>query len=213
MALGARVRRMFGPLEPTITDLYRSFFVNIPDLARRLQHLASPARVLEVGCGEGALVTQMARVWPSTRIDGIDQTPRLGRLYRGDPSRVRFRQVSVQDYSKGDPASVDLVVICDVLHHIPWEQHREILLAAAQALRPGGLFVIKEWLRDKKPPFWLGYFADRYISGERIQFGTRNEWVRKFEEIFGPAKLRQEFSVAPWSCNGAFVIQPDFCEP
>lgn len=210
MALGARVRKMFGPLEPTITDLYRSFFISIPDLASRLQQLCTPARVLEVGCGEGALVTEMARLWPSARIDAIDVTPRLGRLYCGDPSRVNFQQVTVQDYAKANPAAVDLVVICDVLHHIPWGQHPEILVAAARTLRPGGIFVIKEWLNDGYPPFWLGYFGDRYISGTRIRFGTRTEWVQKFEEVFGPAKLRQEFSVAPWSCNRAFILQPEY---
>ena len=207
MGIGARVRQMCGPLEPLVTDLYRAAFISLPAFARKLQQLCLPKRVLEVGCGEGALVTQMARLWPSAQFDAIDLTPRLGRLYQGERSRVRFRQISVQEFATAEPKSMDLVVFCDVLHHIPYEQRGEVLRAAARSLRPEGLLVIKEWVRNGNPVYWLGYFADRYITGERIRYGTRDEWLRAFEEALAPLSLHGEFSVAPWSCNRGFLFK------
>jgi 2-polyprenyl-6-hydroxyphenyl methylase/3-demethylubiquinone-9 3-methyltransferase len=208
MAIGARVRRMFGPLEPLIADCYRSLFFNVAAFARKIEQLTLPERVLEVGCGEGALATEMARLWPLAQIDGIDLTPRLGRLYRGERSRVRFQQISVQEFAAVDPGSVDLVVICDVMHHIPWHQHHEILRAAARALRANGVLVVKEWVRDGSGAYWLGYLSDRYITGDRIRYGTRDEWIQAFQDVFGMSSLRKEFSVAPWRCNRAFVLEP-----
>jgi 2-polyprenyl-6-hydroxyphenyl methylase/3-demethylubiquinone-9 3-methyltransferase len=201
------VRRLFGPLEPLIADFYRAIFFDVRVFARKLLRLGAPKRVLEVGCGEGALVEQMARLWPQARIVGIDVTPRLGRLCRAEASRVRFQQITVQEFAAAEPGAMDLVVLCDVLHHIPWDQHRGILLAAARALRPGGLLVIKDWMRDGSPGYWIGYFSDRYISGDRVRYGTRDEWVQVLQETFGRSSLRQEFTIAPHSCNHAFVLE------
>ncbi len=195
-----------GPLEPVVTDCYRLLFFDMAAFARELCHLSTPRRVLEVGCGEGALVTHLARLWPAARIDGIDLTSRLGRMYRGDRARVRFQRLAVEDFAAADPGGMDLVVLCDVLHHIPWDRHPGIFAAAARVLRPGGLVVVKEWVRDGNPAYWLGYFSDRYITGDRIRYGTREEWVQALRAAFGPSALQREFAIAPWSCNRAFVL-------
>lgn len=47
-------------------------------------------------------------------------------------SRIRdcFHQQTVEDYVVAGGAAFDLAVICDVMHHIPWEMHDEILKSA-----------------------------------------------------------------------------------
>jgi 2-polyprenyl-6-hydroxyphenyl methylase/3-demethylubiquinone-9 3-methyltransferase len=208
MSVGALVRRTCGPLEPFVTAAYRSCFFDVEAFVRRLQSVISPARVLEIGCGEGAVSTSMTRAWPSVTIEGIDRTPSVGRLYAGDRTRVRFRQMSAEEFARDEPNSVDLVVLCDVLHHIPWDQHPAILQAAALSLRPGGCLVVKEWMRDGSLPYWVGYVSDRYITGDRIRHGTRDEWLDAFRRAFGNSALRDEFRVGPWACNQAFVLDP-----
>jgi len=208
MAIGARVRSLFGPCEPFVTDLYRLAFFDMAAFARKLAKLEKPARVLEVGCGEGALLTQLVRLWPNAHFDGIDLTPRLGRVFQGDRSRVRFQQISVRQFADAEPASVDMVLVCDVMHHIPWAEHPQIFDAIRRVLRPGGTIIIKDWLRDGNPVHWVGYFADRVITGDRIRYGTRDEWVVAFEEAFGEGAIRDEFWTLPWSCNHAFVLKP-----
>ena len=56
MSIGSTVRAMFGPLEPLVSDLYRNLFFNADAFVRTVQRWApAPSRILEVGCGEGAI--------------------------------------------------------------------------------------------------------------------------------------------------------------
>ena len=83
MSLGSSVRRLFGPLEAPVTDLYRSFFVNLELQVRQVRDWVPGARnILEVGCGEGAVCERLATEFPTARVTGIDITPRVGRLFR-----------------------------------------------------------------------------------------------------------------------------------
>src|SRR4051794_20012197 len=98
MALGASIRRLFGPWEAGVTDAYRAFFV---DLGRQVgqvhRWMPTAERILEIGCGEGAICQRLAEVYPQAWVTGIDITPRAGRLFRGDCSRVRFECVTAAD--------------------------------------------------------------------------------------------------------------------
>ena len=78
------------------------------------------------------------RVYPSARVTGIDITPRAGRLCRRDPHRVRFATATAAEFAAAHPGRFDLVLVCDVLHHIPWDAHTEFLRAAGRLLRPVG---------------------------------------------------------------------------
>ena len=207
MALGPWVREMLGRWEPHAADVYRGLFFSLDSFVDQLAQRVTPERVLEVGCGEGALMTRMARRWPDARLVGIDITPRLGRLFGGDPARVRFQQTTVQEFTAVEPATVDLVVICDVLHHVPPAEHTATLTACRAALRPGGLLVVKEWIRNASPIFWLGAASDRFISGDRVRFGNGDAWRQVFEVALGPGSLREEISLRPWRSNRAFVLR------
>ena len=83
-----------------MTDLYRGCFVNLGRIARLIREIAPGARdILEIGCGEGALLERLARAYPAARLTGIDITPTVGRLFRGDVSP----QPSVKKRSKISP--------------------------------------------------------------------------------------------------------------
>ena len=43
----------------------------------------NPRRILEVGCGEGAVSERLAALYPNAEITAIDITPNVGRLYAG----------------------------------------------------------------------------------------------------------------------------------
>jgi SAM-dependent methyltransferase len=208
MGIGAKVRGLCGPLEPFVTELYRRIFFDPNRFIKSVSQQGTPARVLEVGCGEGAITSRLLNLWPEVRIDAIDLTPRLGRLLEGDRSRVRLQQIPVEQFAAEEPCSVDLVMICDVMHHIPWDLHPSIFAASLKALKPGGTLIIKEWIHNLHPIYWLGYFCDRVISGERIRYGSRDEWAEKFRIAFGADAIKTEFSISPWSCNHAFVMKP-----
>src|SRR5688572_26778531 len=128
MAIGAKVRSLFGPLEAPVTDLYRAFFVDLNLQIQQVKRwVLQAANILEIGCGEGAIAQKIVAQYPDAKYTGIDITPRAGRLYRGDRSRVRFECATAADHASSHAGEYDLILMCDVLHHVPWDQHASIL--------------------------------------------------------------------------------------
>jgi SAM-dependent methyltransferase len=95
---------------------------------------APPARVLEVGCGEGELAHALARAGHS--VTAVD--PRA-------PEGPIFRRVSIEEFSDPDP--FDCVVAVLSLHHV--EDLGSALDRIASLLHPGGTLVVVEFAWDR----------------------------------------------------------------
>src|ERR687894_2366398 len=91
-----------------------------------------PARVLEVGCGEGELARAMVRTGHS--VTAID--PRA-------PEGPIFRRVRIEEFS--DPGPFDYVVASQSLHHV--EDLGRALEKVTNLLRAGGALIVVERAR------------------------------------------------------------------
>ncbi len=146
-------------------------------------------------------------VYPEASITGIDITPKVGRLFRGDQQRVSFARQTTQVMVAANPASFDLIVICDVMHHVPWNLHEQFLGDAAKGLKPGGRLVLKDWERQTNLAHLLCYLSDRYITGDRIQFRSANELRTLLQSIFGSGGIEKELRIPPWRNNVAYFVK------
>ena len=95
---------------------------------------APPARVLEVGCGEGRLARALARAGHC--VTAID--PRA-------PEGPIFRSVGIEEFSDAEP--FDHVVASLSLHHV--EDLGRALDKVVALLRPGGTLVVVEFAWDR----------------------------------------------------------------
>jgi ubiquinone/menaquinone biosynthesis C-methylase UbiE len=100
------------------------------------------SRVVELGCGTGAIARLIA-AWPGvTEVVGTDPSPilveRARHLSAGVPN-VSFRQADGRDLPEPD-SSFDLAVLHRVLSHAPAPE--ELLAEAFRVLRPGGRLVV-----------------------------------------------------------------------
>jgi ubiquinone/menaquinone biosynthesis C-methylase UbiE len=102
--------------------------------------------VLDVGCGTGALLSQLSASYPQARLAGIDPSPEMLAIARERlPPGVELKQ----GWAEGIPypdGSFDAVVSCNVFHYI-----REPLVALKdmlRVLRPGSTLVITDWCDD-----------------------------------------------------------------
>ncbi len=101
-----------------------------------------PRRVLEIGCGSGLILFQLAP--ECVRYDGSDISPVVIRnlkklVAERQLSQVRLEARTADDFTGVEPASCDVVVINSVTQHFPNVNYlRAVLEGAVRAARPGG---------------------------------------------------------------------------
>ena len=209
MAIGPFIRKKFGRYERQISDAYRSIYLDVRHFIGQAQRwYPNPATILEVGCGEGVVSEHLYRAFPGAAITAIDITSRIGRLYRGPSYGVRFIRCEVERIAAAKPGSFDLVVLCDVLHHVPRASRRALLDAIRATLAPEGVFIFKDWQRSYSPIHWLCYASDRWLTGDRISFLTRDEMRESLATSFGIAALVDEVRIGPRWNNLATLVRP-----
>ncbi len=203
MAIGAKVRSMFGPLEAPVTDLYRAFFVDLNLQIRQVRRwVPAASNILEIGCGEGAIAQKLMNEFPEARYTGIDITPRAGRLFKGDRSQVRFECATAADHAATHVGEYDLILMCDVLHHVPWDEHENILDDARKLLAPGGSFILKDWELIKNVGHTLCEFSDRVLTGDEVRFGNASYFHALLERTLG--RVHASARIRPWRNNLIF---------
>lgn len=206
---GESVRTRLGRWETPAVRLYRSVFIDLHDLARTTERLVpSVSRILEIGSGDGSVADHMNRMYPAADYLGIDVAESAGRRYTGDPRRARFRAMTSSELVAEGPKPFDLILIVDVLHHVPSRAARVQLLRDAAALvAPGGYLLIKEWERHKGLVHALAFAADRYISGDRtVAFMSTTE-LRDLLSLALPELSIDEVTwVKPHRANALYAL-------
>ncbi|HEX2105432.1 MAG TPA: class I SAM-dependent methyltransferase [Solirubrobacteraceae bacterium] len=103
--------------------------------------------VVDVGCGDGALVRWLAR--RGARAIGVEVADEpLGRARAHEPvGDERYEQAGAQALPLSD-GTADAVLFMNSLHHVPGELLDAALAEAARVLHPGGLVYAQEPLPE-----------------------------------------------------------------
>jgi ubiquinone/menaquinone biosynthesis C-methylase UbiE len=127
-------------------------------VARRAAAMKARGEAIDLGCGPGYLVVELARQAPGLHVTGVDLSDEMlieARHYarqHGAGQVVSFRKGDVQQIPF-DHGSLSLVVSTLSLHH--WGDPVAVLDEIARVLRPGGSFLIFDLRRDLSAPVWL----------------------------------------------------------
>lgn len=98
-----------------------------------------PGRILDVGCGKGALLGLFNDAFPGWTRIGVEPSAAAAAIARLDPSLTVHD--GVLDTAEIEPDSIDVVTIVHVLEHTP--SPSAALRAMHRALRPGGLLFVE----------------------------------------------------------------------
>lgn len=178
MSLGSAVHKAFGRFEPAAIRVYRGAFIDLDELATTIASVAPSAkRVLEIGCGDGAMAAALCRSLPDAHLLGLDPAAKApGRQFDGEPGRAEFRRIATTELISEGSGGFDLVMLCDVVHHVAESERGQVLLDAAALTSPGGTVVVKEWEHRAGMSTAFAYGADRWVSGDAtVRFMPRTE--------------------------------------
>ena len=163
--------------------------------------LKDHGEAVDLGCGAGQLVMEMARKAPGLHMAGIDLSEKMLADARqsaqrvGMVDRVDFRLGNVEEIPFPDQ-SLDLVISTASLHH--WTDPLKVLNEIDRVLKPGGAFYIFDLRRDMALPFYLLiWFATQFIVPAALHrvnepMGSRNAsyTVQELTDLIQQSRLR-----------------------
>ena len=115
--------------------------------------------VLDLGCGPGSLAVRLLRRLPAATVIAVDADPvtlSLGRSGYGDVPGLQFRDLDLRspDWASRlglEPGrQVDAAVSTTALHWLTAGELRDLYAALAGLLRPGGVFLDGDHLRQSE---------------------------------------------------------------
>lgn len=191
-------------MEPVVREYSRlaadydrkwSFYVEVTtrETMTRLR-LRPEDRVLDVGCGTGALLDQIGRAHPGARLAGLDPVTQMLEVARRRlPHTVNLTAGWADRLPYADGA-FDVVVSCNMFHYVrrPLPALREM----QRVLRPGGELVITDWCDDYLACRLCDWYL-RLFSPAHVKVYRERDCIRMLKEA-GHATPRVERYRISW---------------
>jgi tRNA (cmo5U34)-methyltransferase len=140
-------------------------------------------RVLDLGCGNGALSKLVLKKLPQAYVVGFDLTPKMLEAYVENLSSYSGRYELIHGDYRFDSIgnNYDIVLAGLTLQHLTWGQRKDFYRLIHDILNPGGLFIIndiiidEDWdTRNEQYDNWLkfiesngedaGYWFDKHLN-------------------------------------------------
>lgn len=170
MAIGPWIRRALpARVEKRAADAYRRIFVDLDKVAERLaSRISSGATLLDIGGGDGDLLNRLLALREDIKVDMVDIAPRVGGLLdaRHEARIRRFPSMPMARHAATHAGLYEVVLLSDVMHHVPPGERAALMRSMAACLKPGGVAFIKD-VEPGHPRATLGWWCDRYVSGDR----------------------------------------------
>ncbi len=152
----------------------------IPPITRLVRAAGGAARVklLDVACGTGRTLHQLARAHPAMRLWGVDLSPAYVRIARRRLAHVDEVALAVENAERLPfaDATFDAATSVYLFHELPRNARRNVVRELYRVVRPGGLVVIedsaqlaespeletvlRQFPRDFHEPFYADYLED-----------------------------------------------------
>lgn len=155
-------------LIPRLKIVYRPYICPIPDL---LQLIEDGDSVFDIGCGNGAFLACVAGFRRPSKLGGIEIRSSLVENANLLLSKIeQLVPVEIQLYNGLDlPSSIDtydIILMCDVFHHIPENNQCIFLENLFRSMSTGSVLIMKDIDEGSKPMVYMNKIHDLILSGE-----------------------------------------------
>lgn len=125
-------------------------------LAETHLRVAPGHRVLDIGCGTGALLECIPRSDPPVEYVGFDRSPAyVAAARRSYGSRGQFHRLELTPRTVADFGQFDRVLALGVIHHLEDAAAENLFTLAHRVLRPGGRLVTLDGVFTADQSWWV----------------------------------------------------------
>jgi 2-polyprenyl-3-methyl-5-hydroxy-6-metoxy-1,4-benzoquinol methylase len=121
--------------------------------------------ILDVGCGVGLLGFYLRERACFQPVLGLDIDARKlrsgGKIAAGQYDNIELR---FHDVQKTVPVFSGNVALLDVLHYLPHPVQSALLSRLTGCVAPGGVLIIRDCPRDRRPRFWMTWLAEKFAQ-------------------------------------------------
>ena len=121
--------------------------------------------ILDVGCGVGLLAFYLRERACFQPVLGLDIDARKlrsgGKIAASHYDNIELRFHDVQE---AVPVFSGNVALLDVLHYLPHSGQSALLSRLTGCVAPGGVLIIRDCPRDRRPRFWMTWLAEKFAQ-------------------------------------------------
>lgn len=142
----------------TADVMRRQVIPPITRLVRNTDGGAENVKLLDIGCGTGRTLHQIARTHPKMRLNGADLSPayiKLARKRLMDIDEVALAVENGEALPWADE-TFDVVTSTYMFHELPRNARRNVVREMFRVVRPGGLVVIEDSAQLSESPQLVG---------------------------------------------------------
>lgn len=153
-------------------------------------HVPKAGRIMEIGCGHGLFSLYLAQQSPEREVTGVDVDEDKIPFARAaasaaEATNVTFDVVAPDALPEG---SWDAIVVVDVLYLLGREGASRLIAAAAGAVAPGGVVVLKEMAERPRWKYAVNQFQEilatkviRITEGDHVEVVPPSAIVAELE--------------------------------
>jgi SAM-dependent methyltransferase len=128
--------------------------------------LAPEGRVLDIGCGDGALTSQLSK--NSREVIGLDIS--LEAIKRAKEHECEILKFSVHNIERDPLMGDDSLIICeDVLYYIPFISMKKVAKRLSDALILGGILLVIDYLPEDMDTRYYYQLLSQFLTPIRIE--------------------------------------------
>jgi ubiquinone/menaquinone biosynthesis C-methylase UbiE len=155
----------------------------IPPITRYVRQHGSNIRLLDVACGTGRTLHQIARAHPTMRLFGVDLSPDYVRLARKRLADVAEMTLAVENgealpFADG---AFDIATSVYLFHELPRKTRRNVMREMLRVVKPGGLVILED--------------SGQLVESAEIA-GPLRDFPREFHEPFYADYLEDDLAAA-----------------